>query len=80
MRVICIDEGITRKCINSDRISSKLIEGEIYTVACTRGKYYILAELEPDLGYESKLFAPLSEINETEMERNYNFQPTTTIQ
>lgn len=72
MKVICIDEGITRKCINSDRISAKLIEGHIYTVDRTIGKYYILKELEPDLGYEQHLFAPLSSINETEMERNYD--------
>jgi len=72
MKVVCIDEGITRKCINSSRISSRLIEGHIYTVERTVGKYYILRELEPDLGYEVHLFAPLSEIDETTFERNYN--------
>lgn len=76
MKVICIDEGVTRKCINSSRISSKLIEGGIYTVSRAVGKYYILKELEPDLGYESRLFVPLSSIDEKEFERNYNLQTT----
>lgn len=72
MKVICINEGVTRKCINSSRISSKLIEGKKYTVRNQVGSYYILEELEHDLGYESYLFAPTSSIDETEMERNYN--------
>ncbi len=74
MKVVCIDEGITRKCINSSRISARLIEGKIYTVLKTVGKYYILEELEPDLGYEAQLFIPLSTIDETEMEREIIFK------
>jgi hypothetical protein len=72
MKVICIDAGMSLKCINSLRISTKLIEHKVYNVLETRkwsnGKYYyILKELEPDLAYECNLFIPLSEIDEREL-------------
>lgn len=77
-KVICINSGATLKCRNSERIAAGVIEGHVYSVLETKeagGSYfYILREMEPDIGYEISLFAPVSEIDETNMERNYNLE------
>lgn len=52
----------------------KIKEGEVYTVTNTGyTKWGIVYELniQPGVGYWPEFFVPLSEIDETEMERNY---------
>lgn len=52
-------------------ITSVIFEGEIYTVVEDIGESYVLQERNPIFAYGKRRFAPLSEINETEFERNY---------
>ena len=79
MRVICIDgvkigdigvnkQGDTRPANSNDLI----FEGVVYTVEHDYGDTYSLVELRnPFASYGKRRFAPLSEINEKEFERNY---------
>ena len=78
MKVICIDTSMHRvHCIE------KLIEGNVYEVigemAFPTGvgykiKGYEFAADGRGAWYAREGFVPLSEIDETEMERNYNLQ------
>lgn len=60
-------------------IEHTIIEGETYTVVRTEdtkwGQYYQLEEKPPKTIYNARRFAPLSSIDETTFERNYNRQP-----
>ena len=79
MRVICIDgvklgdiatnkNGYRRTAMSEDLI----FEGEIYTVDHDFGDTYSLVEKRnPFVTYGKRRFAPLSQVCETEMERNY---------
>ena len=70
MRVICIGYP-DNKCRNSNRIVEVPKEFEAYTVLQTRkfdGLYfYVLNEMPHDVGYETKYFIPLSNIDELEL-------------
>lgn len=84
MRVICIEERADDLANLFDL--PPLVVGEVYTVVrfseYSLNKYgvseyfpvYCLAERGFHVGYATTRFAPLSEINEKEFERNYNFQ------
>ena len=71
MKVLCIDATTEPGWPTVD-----LKEGEIYTVTGDReyGGYYWykLLEGEPNAWYEAQYLIPISNIDETEMERNYN--------
>ena len=66
MKVICINDAGTKE----------LKFGAEYTVVDGRNCYvsglYCYFFEEVVLGYEAQRFAPVSEIDETEFERNYN--------
>lgn len=80
MKVICIN-GVSLGCvaINKECDTRKatsdlcIYEGEVYTVLheCQDSDSYILQERNPFFSYGKKRFMPLSEVNETEFERNY---------
>lgn len=83
MKVLCIHGvkaghvGITkrRKMYPCDK-RHELKEGEIYTVIDTKiGQrvplVYLIKEIPVRTWYDADWFIPLSEIDETEMERNY---------
>jgi len=76
MKVICIDETTPGKLPKS---MCELKEGEIYTVKSedispiSGIPTYWFVELI--LAYGKYRFIPLSEVDETEFERNYNLQP-----
>ena len=80
MRVICIDGvkigdiGKNDKTGGTIRAKSDacIYEGETYTVAHDYGDTYMLAGRNPFYSYNKRKFSPLSEIDETQMERNYN--------
>lgn len=79
MKVICIDD---KRQLTPD--TPKVKVGDTYTVIKTYnitnkpeympGLYYALQEM-PESAYHESLFAPLSCIDETTFERNYNKQP-----
>lgn len=71
MRVICINAGIVE---GFD--APELKEGEIYTVIGFLGDIgYYLEEVSSVGGpFYIQRFSPLSEIDETTFERNYNLQ------
>lgn len=82
MRVICIQGDADKDAIIMPGV--EIIEGEVYTVSgyseYSRNKHggvdhipvYKLAERPQDVGYEVSRFAPLSDIDEKEFERNYS--------
>lgn len=83
MKVVCVDAG-WRPYTIATAGGFNLKEGDIYTVVNQwKSKWdgieiivYALLE-DPDhseYGYASDRFATLSEIDETEFERNYNFE------
>ncbi len=85
MRVICIDASLLPDEFPYEN-GFKLVEGDVYTVVGERkgfnvnqkfvGMCYDLLE-DPNHELHSKdKFAPLSEISETEMERNYSINQT----
>lgn len=80
LRVICIDASDREGCVAE--IGFFIKEGEVYTVfdqwsnfwAGRMNYCYSLVE-DPNrmnFGYETWRFVPLSEISETQMERNYD--------
>lgn len=74
MKVICIDQP---KPIPGHEDVPNVIEGNIYTVRDEGhnedlGQYYTFYELPWHCAYSKIHFVPLSEINEMELERNYN--------
>lgn len=75
MKVICIDNsGYSR--LGTLKASDFLKEGETYTVVreLEDRDAYIIAEVDHPDGCRKYRFIPLSQIDETEMERNYNLQ------
>lgn len=72
MKVMCID-GSTD---HDSPLPVDIIEGHIYTVVRDvfkdGKKWYVLAEMLPFDIYTAKDFIPLSSIDETTFERNYN--------
>lgn len=77
LKVICIDDR-DEFGFNS---SQSVVIGHIYTVTGNVGGIgtdgsvepcYFLAEFTRDDCFLCRFFAPLSSINETQMERNYN--------
>jgi len=80
MKVICID-GVKLGDIATNKYFEKrsalvedlIFEGEVYTVEHDFGDTYSLVEKRnPFVSYAKRRFAPLSEVCETEFERNYN--------
>lgn len=73
MKVMCIDSTT-----EPGWLPVELKEGEIYTVIDSMndndGSWYMLLEGDPGAWYEAKYLIPISDISETEMERNYNFK------
>lgn len=80
MKVVCIESGDAKNGFPSDWM---VIEGETYTVLRETTGYYrdgstvecfVLAEQPDKLGpcFEKSRFIPLSDIDETELERNYD--------
>lgn len=72
MKVLCIDDN---------GVSRLISYGVIYTVQCViEDKYYRLEEILFNpftggiAGFDKSRFIPISDISETEMERNYNFK------
>lgn len=78
MKVICIKHDTVTTSGPDIVPHGSIKEGMIYTVTETKrfidGYYYLLEEA-PMAWYGVELFAPLSEIDETTFERNYNTQP-----
>ena len=74
MKVICIDASTDF----DSEIPVDLIEGEVYTVIDVDKEdneiWYTLLEKSIYQQYSEDAFIPLSEIDETEFERNYNYQ------
>lgn len=74
MRVICI-EGVKKGTISSDGTpivkNEEIYEGEIYSVSgeykYNGEEFYFLRERNPFLAYKKRRFAPLSDIDETEL-------------
>ena len=83
MKVMCIDNSCKLGAQNGDLLQY----GSIYTVVderiCSFGLYvghlvYDLAEVSPErYQFLASRFIPISNIDETEMERNYNELLTT---
>lgn len=81
MRVMCIDREWTYLNSNQPLPPPFPIFGEVYTVAGEindeTGEFYILQEFVDafgdDEGWEKCGFIPVSEMDEENMERNYNF-------
>lgn len=80
MKVICID-GVKKGTMPYDTCNpashfDEVYEGEIYTVTKQKEFYghlcYFLAERRPNAAYYYGIFAPISNIDEKEFERNYN--------
>lgn len=77
MKVICIDDDFFISEVPEESITPKV--GEIYTVKnqgncdCCGGLWYELEEIEYE--WDADSFAPISDIDETEMERNYKRNP-----
>lgn len=76
MKVVCIKDG---QWHSTDEPAKKYPSyGEVYTVVDSEkdgdATFYIFAELAPDEAFYSRRFIPISDISETEMERNYNFK------
>ena len=77
MRVICVDA----KGRPGDHPTGVLKEGGCYKVVDEkmargtdgrRAMCYVLEEFGPLMGFEKDRFVPLSSIDETQFERNYN--------
>lgn len=76
MRVICINGDGLREMNNLENDDDYTLKtGEVYTVVDTQRHdgmdFYILSEKPFDCCYHVRRFAPLSDISETEFERNY---------
>lgn len=80
MKVICIQSNLCDSITLKDEPDC-IIEGHIYTVIDTVAKtfygktntYYGLAEINNGkTGFDVDIFIPVSEIDETEMIREYN--------
>lgn len=86
MKVICIkktiegDPTVKASGLGVAPKDSEVIEGETYTVIdqfyspLTKMLVYRLAEKDYSYRYGAHKFIPLSSIDETEFERNYNTQ------
>lgn len=83
MKVICINGNHINNPGVPNNTPVGLIEGEIYTVIevmthpIWKSTGYLLAEIKSDAymgGFLAERFAPISEIDETEMIREYNKQ------
>lgn len=78
MKVICIDDGFNPKGVNDPENLSKIKVGSIYTVKRFLERAYNFYEIthsrEPYTGWITERFIPISEIDETEFERNYQKQ------
>jgi hypothetical protein len=75
MKVICIDGVKSGSITMMGNIISKeneIYEGEEYTVQRQVDDCYLLVERPGFLLYKKKRFAPISKIDETTFERNYN--------
>ena len=75
MKVICIQTDT--KTVKGPQVPTNSVkEVEVYTVIggerFNNKQYYRLAEMDYWTVYLSDLFVPLSQIDETEFERNYN--------
>lgn len=78
MKVLCIKEDTIT--VTGYQSTSLLRVSEIYTVLNhDSADYYQLAEMpylkDAKLWFHASLFAPISEIDELEFERNYNLVP-----
>lgn len=80
MRVVCIDAGSGKYADRFNNKKTGLVEGDIYTVikSITHPLYkdlgYLLSEIKSDGylgGFCADRFAPLSDIDEKEMEREW---------
>lgn len=80
MKVLCIDDKIRHPHGFMEEGGIKIKEGEVYEVLRETegydklGNTYRVYELtvDPGYGYELWRFVPISNIDETEFERNYN--------
>lgn len=75
MKVLCVEKS-SDKCWNSGKKVPVPIVGEVYTVTDSvierRGElFYELESFPPRIYYESILFIPLSDISETNFQREY---------
>lgn len=85
MKVICID-GVKKGCIERmgkvAPAEAEVFEGETYTVVGEEQHsgniYYELSERDAKYLYHKDRFAPLSSIDETEMQRDYSTIKTLT--
>lgn len=76
MRVVCIDASCSIPP-GYNGMPFLLKEGEIYTVSQEEHNCYHLVEtdrINPTYCYSKKRFIPLSDIDETTFERNYQTQ------
>ncbi len=75
MKVLCVNKG-NFEWVSGRRVESPLVEGDEYVVMWDQqepeGLYYALAEFGDDIGFLATLFIPISDVCETEMEREYN--------
>lgn len=82
MKVICINgkkEGNLTYFGNPLKKEDAIYEGEVYSVLREidhpNGPSYILEDKSPYMSYRKIHFIPLSTIDESTFERNYNTQP-----
>lgn len=68
MQIMCVnDKGL-------GPVGPRLVYGSIYSVSEARKDLYGLKETGANVYYLKSRFIPLSSIDETEMERNYNIE------